>query len=59
MEGRGILNDLDWQWLLEEHPMLKDIEMWMLPPYTQKDIEQWQNSEEKRRAQDERNYQNQ
>lgn len=48
------MTDRDWQMLTapELGDMLRDIKDWMLPPYTEKDIEQWGESQEKRRSQD-------
>lgn len=60
MEGGGVLTDRDWQMLLSIPPewdCLGDIRDYMLPPYTPKDIEQWGESKEKRRAQDEKEVQ--
>jgi hypothetical protein len=50
MEGGGVLTDRDWQMLLSIPPewdWLGDIRDYMLFPYTQKDIEQWGDSDEK------------
>ena len=45
--------DRDWRMVTEESPGLADIRECFLKPYTESDIRQWPECEEKRRAQNE------